>query len=137
MPQCEDDEGKSATCMCDKGWDGAACDCTKVGLIFTRFSACSCFHLPCYAKDTEPCKDAITGQVCFGRGRCECGRCKCGDDYEGKFCQREKDRDICEKVGTNFQTNYSLPSYINFQLEPCVKDFATKPEAMENIVGRE
>ena len=49
VPQCEDDEGKSATCMCDKGWDGAACDCTKVGLIFTRFSACSCFHRPCYA----------------------------------------------------------------------------------------
>ena len=103
-----------------------------------RFSDYSWFHRPRYTKDTEPCKDAITGQVCFGRGRCVCGQCKCGDDYEGKFCQREKDRNVCEKVGKiRFQTVSILSSCINFQLEPCVKDFARKSDAKEDIGGRE
>ncbi len=41
--------------------------------------------------------------MCFGRGKCDCGVCQCQDPYEGKFCQRSRDLDTCQK------------------LEPCVK----------------
>ena len=34
VPQCDDDEGKSASCICDNGWEGTNCGCTTVRLTF-------------------------------------------------------------------------------------------------------
>ena len=31
-----------------------------------------------------------TDLMCFGRGECECGKCKCQEGYWGGYCQHEK-----------------------------------------------
>ena len=59
-------------CSCHNPWVGDNCDCTT---------------------DTASCmlpKGSGEEEECFGRGRCECGRCSCQAGYEGGYCQHDK-----------------------------------------------
>ncbi len=88
--QCDEATGK-VTCDCRPGWTGKDCSCPPPKQVE---------HL---------CRDKRTRQNCFGRGDCECGRCRCHDGFEGKFCQKERGRDVCSK------------------LEPCILAHQFKP----------
>lgn len=53
-------------CICDANYTGSACDCSL---------------------DTSTCL-AKNGQICNGRGTCECGICKCTDaKFQGPTCE--------------------------------------------------
>ena len=53
-------------CICDTNYTGSACDCST---------------------DTSTCA-AKNGQVCNGRGTCECGVCKCTNPkFQGPTCE--------------------------------------------------
>ena len=64
------------------------------------------------------------------------GGANAGTTTRGNFASERKTVTFARRWGRIFKLTV-LPSYINLQLEPCVKDFATKPEAMENTIGRE
>ncbi|XP_046678492.1 LOW QUALITY PROTEIN: integrin beta-PS-like [Homalodisca vitripennis] len=60
-------------CMCASGWTGSACDCRATN---------------------DTCIPPEGGEICSGRGVCECGMCVCDQDDEGKgyysgsFCNK-------------------------------------------------
>ena len=89
-------------------------------------------------KDNQPCKDAITGQVCFDRGECKCGQCYCGEDYEGQFASEKRPAVFARRWETyDFEISFQINQLsVQNQLEPCVKGFALNPETMENIGER-
>lgn len=57
-------------CICKPGWKGSDCKC----------------------RDTnETCIPPQGGEICSGKGECECGKCKCivedGARYSGQYCE--------------------------------------------------
>ncbi|XP_059478027.1 integrin beta-PS isoform X2 [Neocloeon triangulifer] len=60
------------SCQCNAGWTGKSCDC-KI------------------SQDT--CIPPGGGEICSGKGSCECGVCKCFEDaekgrYFGRYCEK-------------------------------------------------
>ncbi|XP_046391367.1 integrin beta-PS isoform X2 [Ischnura elegans] len=65
-------------CNCLPGWTGSACEC--------RSSNETCITPPGIGGP------GAVGEVCSGKGVCECGVCKCfeeeGGRYSGRFCEK-------------------------------------------------
>lgn len=89
------------TCYCFPGYQGPYCECPECGDDCDPLLAdCVCGNCQCkygWSKEnrcrkclddgsTEGCV-APNGEVCSGRGQCECGECKCFPETRGKFCE--------------------------------------------------
>ncbi|KAL0268505.1 UNVERIFIED_CONTAM: hypothetical protein PYX00_010424 [Menopon gallinae] len=61
-------------CQCNAGWTGDACDCRA---------------------SNETCIPPEGGEICSGKGECECGVCRCKEEEEGRYSGR-----YCEKCPT-------------------------------------
>jgi hypothetical protein len=69
------------------------------------------------------CSDKKTNQICFGRGNCECGECKCNPGYTGKYCQNEKDqKNICKKLEPCILSKFFPEDYSQVDLDKYSQD---------------
>lgn len=62
---------------------------------------CQCDTSKAESTDTTTCQRPGTGEVCSGKGKCDCGSCDCTQGYTGQCCQIKMSR-FC--AGENDQT---------------------------------
>ena len=49
------------------------------------------------------CTDARTKKVCSGHDVCLCGECQCPSGFSGKYCQKNENEPLCQKLGPCIQ----------------------------------
>ena len=57
---------------------------------------CSC---PSKTISDKKCTSTRNGKICSENGNCICGECQCKAGYTGKYCQKDPQKPLCQKLG--------------------------------------
>ncbi|MEQ2175346.1 hypothetical protein GOODEAATRI_017123 [Goodea atripinnis] len=106
-PYCQYDKTQCprfAGILCNDGWEGAACECSKSNDTcldskgVSRASGLYLYHAVQYADDALTYLYAFQN-ICGGRGKCVCGSCKCPDSEIEMSSACEPNFQVCTLCG--------------------------------------
>ncbi|XP_033097330.1 integrin beta-1-like [Anneissia japonica] len=102
-------------CVCDEGFTGEFCDCSM--------SNYSCI--------------APNGELCNGKGQCDCGKCDCIDGFDGKTCEcGDECESECEANQACVKCEFEEGEYfVNGQCDEKCKMKYRKVKVLEDTVG--
>jgi metal-sulfur cluster biosynthetic enzyme len=95
---CNCDNLAPDSSVCTEKDSEATLNCGACNCVAKRGEKCLCDEEDSL-EDSEACADE-NGVICTNNGHCECGKCKCNDNYVGDQCECHDLKNLCAARGS-------------------------------------